>query len=86
MKPANFQKSGPDYDIFIDSNTEVGKRSLKLGMVDISKQFNHRESLTKTNQLPGRYNSKGIGNSSDPWDYDPESLWKAQTNLSTFKM
>ena len=78
VKPTSFQKNGPDNDIFIDCNPDVSKRSLRLGMVDISRQFNHRESLTKTNQVPGKNNWKGIGNGSDPWDYDPESVWRGQ--------
>lgn len=63
----------------------MGKRSLTLGMVDMKSQFDHRESLSKTNQVPGRNNWKGVGTCSDPWDYDPESIWKGQKKLSTFK-
>lgn len=36
-KNTKFQKNGPDHDIFIDCNPDVGKRSLTLGMVDMSK-------------------------------------------------
>lgn len=85
VKNMNLQKNGPDNDVFIDVNADVGKKSLHLGMVDISRQFNHRESLTKTNQIPGRNNWKGVGTTSDPWDYDPESVWRAQLRTSTFK-
>ena len=37
--------------------------------------------------MPGRPTNTwiGIGNSSDPWNYDPEVVYKAQTRLSTFK-
>ena len=81
----NHQKNGPDNDMFINSNAEVTKRSLTLGMVDMKSQFDHRESLSKTNQVPGRNNWKGVGTCSDPWDYDPELVWKGQKKLSTFK-
>ena len=37
IKNLNVQKNGTDYDIFIDSNPDVGKRSLTLGMVDMAK-------------------------------------------------
>lgn len=72
IKNANLQKNGPDNDIFIDVNADVGKRSLTLGMVTLSKQINPRNSESKLNQMPGRNNWKGIGTMSDPWDYDPQ--------------
>lgn len=71
VKNPSLQKNGPDFDMFIDCNPHVGKKSLHLGMVELHRQFNHRESLTKTNQIPGRNNWKGVGNTSDPWEYDP---------------
>lgn len=75
VKNTNFQQNGRDYDIFIDCNTDVGKKSLTLGMVDLKKQFDHRSNLSKTNQIPGRNCWKGIGTLSDPWEYDPEAVW-----------
>ena len=53
-------------------------------MVNFEKQFNHRENQSKTNQIPGRNNWKGVGTVSDPWEYDPERVKKGQTRLSTF--
>ena len=70
--------------MFFNVNAEVGKKSLTTGMVELKRQFNHRESGTKTNQIPGRNNWKGIGTTSDPWDYDYENIWKGQQRLSTF--
>ena len=84
VKNKNHQKNGPDNDMFIDCNPDVGKKSMHLGMVDFSRQFNHRDSLTKTNQIPGRNNWKGVGNTADPWEYDPNSVWHATTRCSTF--
>mmetsp|Transcript_2708 Transcript_2708/g.3716 ORF Transcript_2708/g.3716 Transcript_2708/m.3716 type:complete len:140 (-) Transcript_2708:718-1137(-) len=84
VKNKSLQKNGPDFDMFIDCNPHVGKKSLHLGMVELDKQFNHRESLSKTNQVPGRNNWKGVGTTSDPWEYDPNSLWHATQKLSNF--
>ena len=33
VKNKNLQKNGPDNDMFIDCNPDVGKKSLHLGMV-----------------------------------------------------
>ena len=87
VKNKNFQKNGVDYDIFIDYNLKSTKPSLTRGMVDFTKQFNHRESISKTNQMPGRNtnNWKGEGNLSDPWDYDHISVFEGQKRLSNFK-
>ena len=49
VKNENIQKNGPDNDVFVDVNSNAGKRSLTLGMVELSRQFNHRESETKHN-------------------------------------
>ena len=35
--------------------------------------------------MPGRYNSKGIGTSSDPWDYDANNIWHGHKRQSTYK-
>lgn len=56
------------------SSFDLMKPSLKLGMVDLSKQYNHRDNESKTSQVHGRNNWKGIGMSSDPWDYDPDLI------------
>ena len=84
VQNANIQKNGPGNDVFKDVNAEVNKPTLKTGMVDFEKQFNHRENQSKTNQIPGRNNWKGVGTVSDPWDYDHESVWNGQKRLSTF--
>ena len=85
VKNTNLQRNGPDNDVLKTVNAEVGKRSLALGMVELGKQFHHRDGPAKTNQLPGRRNWKGEGTVSDPWDHDPESVWKGQQRLSTFR-
>ena len=74
VKNPNIQKNGPDNDVLIEVNAEVNKASLKLGNVNFAKQLNNRGSMEKTNQMPGRYNSKGMGTSSDPWDYDANNI------------
>lgn len=37
VRNANHQKNGPDNDVFLDVNSNVGKRSLTLGMVELGK-------------------------------------------------
>ena len=49
VKNKSLQKNGPDNDIFFDCNKEVGKKSLHLGMVELDRQFNHRDTFYKTN-------------------------------------
>lgn len=39
----SLQWNGPDNDVFIDVNADACKPSLHLGMVDISRQVNHRD-------------------------------------------
>ena len=84
VQNASFQKNGPGADLCRDVNAEVIKPTLKTGMVNFKKQFDHRENLNKTNQNPGRNNWKGVGTVSDPWEYDPERVKKGQMRLSTF--
>ena len=85
IKNPSHQKNGPDNDVIIEVNAEVNKASLKLGNVNFAKQLNNRESIDKTNQMPGRYNSKGMGTSSDPWDYDVNKIWHGHRRQSTYK-
>lgn len=37
IKNPNLQKNGPDNDVFIDVKADANKRSLTLGMVDLSR-------------------------------------------------
>ena len=71
--------------MIIEVNAEVNKASLKRGNINFAKQLNNRESIEKTNQMPGRYNSKGMGTSSDPWDYDANNIWHGHKRQSTYK-
>ena len=73
IKPPNTQKVGPDHDIFINCNPHVGKRSLTLGMIDMSRTATRAQF--ERDKLAGRrdVDAEGIlGNG--PGAYDPEKV------------
>lgn len=83
VMPPNCQKDGPAHDIYIDCNPHVGKKSLRLGMVNIRKTST-RTQYERDQQHGKRDLYEGIIGAG-PGAYDPEKVRQAHHMQSNFK-